>query len=84
MNTAGVEQYSFGDCKAKAKVVVEADCNADGTPDIDSGWRVLYNGPNAFEVTGLKAPRWRLRLILDATDAAASPRIRNVIVTPGR
>ena len=77
---ADVEQYTFG--QAGAKWIIEADRDADGIPDVDSGWHELYNGAKTFSVSGLKAGRWRLRLLLRATDPAASPNIRSVKIIP--
>jgi len=80
MDTADVEQYTFGD--VRAKIMIEADRDGDGKPDTDSGWRELYDGPNTFSVSGLEASRWRLRLLLRAADPTHSPNINSVIITP--
>lgn len=80
VDTADVEQYTFGEVRAKA--MIEADHDGDGTTDVNSGWRELYNGPNDFAVSGLKAANWRLRLLLSSTDAAVSPKIRKVNIIP--
>ena len=79
-SVADVEQYTFGE--ASAKWMIEADHDGDGKPDADSGWRDLYNGGETFSVSGLKAGHWRLRLLLRATDSAASPNISSVKIIP--
>jgi len=77
---ADVEQYTFG--VEEARLLIEAKRDGDGTPDASSGWRELYNGPNVLAVSGLKAGRWRLRLFLNSTDPASSPKICNVTIVP--
>ena len=77
---ADLEQYTFG--IEEARVMIEADRDGDGIPDASSAWRQLYNGPNAFAVSDLKAGRWRLRLLLCATDVASSPHICNTTIIP--
>lgn len=80
LNTADVEQYTFGG--QRAKMMVEADRDGDGHPDANSGWRELYNGSNVHAVSGLGANHWRLRLHFDSIGLAGSPKIIQVKVSP--
>jgi hypothetical protein len=80
MDIADVEQYTFGG--QRAKLMIEADRDGDGKPDADSGWRELCNGANVYVVSGLRASHWRLKLHLDSTDTAGSPKIVQVKIAP--
>ncbi len=80
LNIADVEQYTFGEQRAKA--MIEADRDGDGTPDASSGWCELYNGANVYAVSGLSASRWRLKLHLSTVAPAGSPKIVQVRVSP--
>ncbi|CAI8025380.1 hypothetical protein GBAR_LOCUS14666 [Geodia barretti] len=77
---ADVEQYTFGG--ERAQVMVEADRDGDGMPNLDSGWRELHDGENLVTVSGLPAERWRLRLALSATETSGWPSVRRFTVTP--
>ena len=79
LNTADVEQYTFGG--QRAKMMIEADRDGDGKADADSGWRELYNGAHVHAVSGLAARRWRLKLHLDSTHTSGSPEIVQVKVS---
>ncbi len=77
---ADVEQYTFGG--ARARVMVEAERDGDGTPEVAPAWREIYNGRNVFCLSSLSASRWRLRLLLSSTQRTGSPKIRRVKITP--
>ena len=77
---ADVEQYTFN--APRAKVMIEADRDGDGKPDAGSGWHELYNGPNVFTTSVLKAGHWRFKLLLDSPKDAGSPKIQNLKITP--
>jgi hypothetical protein len=80
LDTADVEQYTFGG--QRAKMLVEADRDGDGNPDADSGWRELHNGSNVYAVSGLRASHWRLRLRLESNGPAGSPKIVQIKIWP--
>ena len=80
LDIAHVEQYTFGE--QRVQMMIEADRDGDGNPDANSGWRELYNGSNVYPVSGLRSSHWRLRLRLSATDAAGSPKVVQVRITP--
>ena len=76
-----IEQYTFGG--GRARLMVEVDRDADGTADARSRWFEVYNGRSSFTPAELRATRWRLRLQLQSSRGAGSPRIRRVQLTPG-
>ena len=77
---ADVEQYTFGG--ERAKVIIEVDRDGDGEPDAASPRRELHGGSNVFTPSVLKAGLWRFKLILGSPDAAESPKISSVKITP--
>ena len=80
VDVADVEQYTFN--APRTKIMIDVDRDGDGAPDANSAWREVYNGANVLSISGLKARRWRLRLLLRSTDAAASPKIGYVSILP--
>jgi hypothetical protein len=77
---ADLEQYTFGG--ERAKVMIEADRNGDGTPDASSAWREVYSGRSVFVQSFLSAPRWRFRLNLRSNEPTDSPKIRRLEIAP--
>ncbi len=77
---ADVEQYTFGGDRVSLRVEVDRD--GDGSPDASSGWRDVYGGRDMLSVSLLAAPRWRLSLLLSATQTSGSPEVSSVVVTP--
>jgi hypothetical protein len=77
---ADLEQYTFGG--ERAKVMIEADRDGDGTPDASSAWREVYSGRFVFAQSSLSAPRWRFRLNLHSNKPTDSPKIRRLEIAP--
>ncbi len=76
---ADVEQYTFGG--DRVMLLIEVDRDGDGAPDANSGWRDVYDGSNTVSMNLLRAPRWRLRLLLSATGTSGLPRVDRVVLT---
>jgi hypothetical protein len=78
---ADLEQYTFGGERARLRIEVDRD--ADGSADASSSWFEVYHGQSSFSPAAMRAARWRFQLQLQSNDAARSPRIQRVRLTPG-
>jgi len=70
---ADTEQYTFGG--QRVRLLVEADRDADGQADADSGWREIYGGRNEIELSEFSGARWRVQLELSAPQGAPHPSV---------
>lgn len=73
---ADTEQYTFGG--QRVRLLVEVDRNADGRADADSGWREIYGGQTAIDVSRISGDRWRVRLELRGPQGAPRPVVRGL------